>query len=163
MADLLLNAPIQYEPHQVQRWVLRFPDDIAIQPFQLVKCDFPKPTNAPIAMGFINTETFVKGKTKWSAISVTLRDFIAPSTMQALMEWQRLHHEAVTGRDGYAVGYKKTLYLERLDPTGVVVSRWRLEHCMIANEINSSQGDYSSDGVVEITFSVQPDRCILEY
>ena len=43
--------------------------------------------------------------------------------MQALMEWFRLHAESVSGRMGYASGYKKDIELEMLDPTGVVIEK----------------------------------------
>jgi hypothetical protein len=43
------------------------------------------------------------------------------------MEWVRLCAESVTGRMGYAAGYKKNVDLEMLDPTGVVVEKWILE------------------------------------
>jgi hypothetical protein len=36
--------------------------------------------------------------------SVTLLDH----QQQAIMEWVRLHSESITGRQGYAAGYKET-------------------------------------------------------
>lgn len=159
MADLLLKAPIQYEPLTKNRWTLRFPDDIGIQTFMLKSCDTPKPNINTNEMRFINTSTFTMGYVKWDAMNITIRDFIAPSSSQALMEWFRLHHEALTGRSGYAVGYKKTLQLELLDPVGVVVSAWRCEDCMLSGPIDFGALSYDDDNVKEITFTVQPDRC----
>jgi hypothetical protein len=46
------------------------------------------------------------------------------------MEWVRLHAESVTGRMGYAAGYKKDVDLEMLDPTGVAVEKWILQGCI---------------------------------
>ncbi len=163
MADLILNAPLQYEPLKVNRWSIIFHDDVGVQPFMLKEMQSPKANNNAVKMAFINTETYVKGKTTWAPMSGKIRDFIAPSSRQALMEWQRLHHEAVTGRDGYAVGYKKNIYLNMLDPTGVTVSRWRLEGCMLSGDIDFGALTYDSDEVVEISFTIQPDRCILEF
>ncbi len=163
MADLILDAPIQYEPLKNNRWTLRFPDDIGIQPFMLKTCDTPKPNTNVNEMRFLNTSTFTKGYTKWESMGITIRDFIAPSSTQALMEWFRLHHETVTGRDGYAVGYKKTTQLELLDPVGVTVSAWRCEGCMISGEIDFGSLSYDDDEVKELSFTMQPDRCILLY
>ena len=70
---------------------------------------------------FLNTSTYVAGRFTWNTINVTFRDPIGPSAAQALMEWVRLTAESVTGRMGYAAGYKKDLDLEMLDPTGVAV------------------------------------------
>ena len=46
-------------------------------------------------------------------------DPIGPSAAQAIMEWVRLQSESITGRQGYAAGYKRPveLELEMLDPT----------------------------------------------
>ena len=66
-----------------------------------------KSHNKKFAIPFLNTETYVIGRFNWNPISVTFRDPIGPSATQALMEWVRLHSESVTGRQGYAAGYKK--------------------------------------------------------
>jgi len=162
MADLLLQSPIQYEPHKKNRWVLRFPDDVGIQTFALKSVDSPKTTNNKITMEFLNTATYVKGRTTWEQMAITIRDFIAPASTQALIEWQRLHHESVSGRDGYAVGYMKDLHLEGLDPIRTTVKTWRLEKCMLVENIDfGGTLDYAEDGVVELTFNIQPQRCIL--
>jgi hypothetical protein len=66
----------------------------------------------------------VKGKTTWSDLTMTLFDPITPSGAQAVMEWVRLHHESVTGRDGYSDFYKKDLTIDILGPVGDIVSEW---------------------------------------
>jgi hypothetical protein len=47
------------------------------------------------------------------------------------MEWVRLHHESVTGRDGYSDFYKKDLTFNVLGPVGDVVSEWIIKGAMI--------------------------------
>jgi hypothetical protein len=93
---------------------------------------------------------------------VTFRDPIGPSAAQALMEWFRLHAESVTGRMGYAAGYKKDIELEMLDPTGVVVEKWIMQGTFIT-DLNFNDLDYSRDEIATITCSLRPDRCILVY
>jgi hypothetical protein len=75
------------------------------------------------------------------------------------MEWFRLHAESVTGRMGYAAGYKQQVELEMLDPTGVVVEKWILEGCFIT-DLNFGDLDYSRDDIANITCSLRMDRCI---
>ena len=58
-----------------------------------------------IVLNHINTYRKVKGKAKWGDLNMTLYDPITPSGAQATMEWVRLHHESVTGRDGYSDFY----------------------------------------------------------
>lgn len=164
MSDLILQSPIKYQPKQKNRFVVRFPDDVGIQPFMLKSCDTPKPNNNSVEMPFLNTSTWVKGRTIWRPMQMVIRDYIAPSTSQALIEWFRLHHESVTGRDGYAVGYMKNLQLEILDPPGAIISNWLLENCMLVDDVDfGGLLDYGDDGVIELSFTIQPQRCILQY
>ena len=70
--------------------------------------------------------------------------------------------ESVTGRMGYAAGYKKDIELEMLDPTGVVVEKWILQGSMLTN-VDFGSLDYSSEDIAEITTTIRMDRCILVY
>jgi len=75
------------------------------------------------------------------------------------MEWVRLHSESVTGRQGYAAGYKKDIELELLDPTGVVIEKWILQGTMLTN-VDFGSLDYSSSDIAEITGTLRFDRAI---
>ena len=66
------------------------------------------------------------------------------------MEWVRLHSESVTGRQGYAAGYKKDIELEMLDPTGVVIEKWILQGTML-NDVDFGSLDYGNSDLVEIS------------
>ena len=120
-------------------------------------------TQGSVALNHINVQRYVKGKTTWNTVSFTLFDPITPSGAQAVMEWVRLHHESVTGRDGYSDFYKKDLTFNVLGPVGDVVSEWIIKGAMI---IDASFGDYSwedADAAQELTFTVQPDYCVLNF
>ena len=110
----------------------------------------------------MNTSTYVAGRFTWDEISVKFRDPIGPSASQALMEWVRLCAESVTGRMGYAAGYKKNVDLEMLDPTGVVVEKWILEGTFLTS-VNFGSLSYSQDAIADISASLRMDRCILVY
>ena len=60
-----------------------------------------------IVLDHINVKRYVKGKAAWQPIDITLYDPVVPSGAQAVLEWIRLGHESVTGRDGYSDFYKK--------------------------------------------------------
>jgi len=120
-------------------------------------------TQGSVPLNHINVQRFVKGKTVWNKISFTLFDPITPSGAQAVMEWVRLHHESVTGRDGYSDFYKKDLTFNVIGPVGDVVSEWIIKGALITE---ASFGDYNWDTVdqaVEISMTVQPDYCILNF
>ena len=78
------------------------------------------------------------------------------------MEWTRLHAESVTGRMGYAAGYKKDIDLEMLDPTGVVVEKWILQGTFLT-DVNFNDLSYGDEGIANIAATLRPDRCILVY
>lgn len=162
MSDLLIKAPIVYEPLRENRFVLRFPSDIGLNEFSVVSVKKPTINQNSTEIQFMNTSTWVLGRYTWDTVQVTLRDFIGPSTSQAVMEWVRLHSESVTGRQGYAAGYKRDIELEELDPTGVVVQKWILKNCMLTN-VDFGNNDYSSDSVAQITLTIQMDYAILCY
>ena len=162
MADLLMKMPIPYEPKRKNRFILRFPSSLGINEWFVETAARPSIKINSKEIEFLNTSTFVAGRFNWDPIQVKFRDPIGPSAAQALMEWVRLHAESVTGRMGYAAGYKKDVDLEMLDPTGVVVEKWIIQDCFLTS-VNFDSLGYSSDGLASISATLQMDRCILVF
>lgn len=162
MGNLLMKMPVPYEPKKQNRFILRFPSSLGINEWFVVSTARPKIEIGEVEIPFLNTSTFVAGRFNWQSIEVTFKDPIGPSAAQALMEWVRLHAESVTGRMGYAAGYKKDIELEMLDPTGVVVEKWILQGTFLTN-VDFGSLDYSSEDIAEISATLRPDRCILVY
>lgn len=163
MADLLLNAPIQYEPLRQNRFIVRFSSDLGVQSWWVSTAQRPKINIEKKEIPFLNTSTYVAGRYTWRPITITLRDPIGPSASQAIMEWVRLHAESVSGRMGYAAGYMRDVELEMLDPTGVVVSKWILKNCMLGDDTDFGSLSYASSELAGITIQLQPQYCILAY
>ena len=149
-----------FEPKQQNRFIM-YIDGI---PSYIIKgVNAVTLTQDTIPLNHINVQRFVKGKSKWSEIQLTLFDPITPSGAQAVMEWVRLHHESVTGRDGYSDFYKKDLTIDVLGPVGDIVSEWIIKGALITN---ANFGDYSWDTdstAQNLTLTVQPDYCILNF
>lgn len=162
MSDLLIKAPIEYEPLRKNRFLLRFPSDLGIQEWWVSNAARPTITMGKTEIQFLNTSTWVVGRYIWEQISVTLRDPIGPSASQAVMEWVRLASESVTGRQGYAVAYKRDLVLEMLDPTGTAVSQWIIKNA-IPVTVNLGDLAYDDDGLSTIEITIRPDYCILSF
>lgn len=162
MANLLMSMPIPFEPKRVNRFILRFPSSLGINEWYVTSTQRPVAKINPVEIPFLNTSTYVAGRFNWEEMRVTFKDPIGPSASQALMEWFRLHAESVTGRMGYASGYKKNVELEMLDPGGVVVEKWILEGTFLTN-LNFKDLDYSRDDIATIDASLRMDRCILVY
>ena len=120
-------------------------------------------TQGEVTLNHINVYRKVKGKTTWGDVQLTLHDPVSPSGTQTIMEWVRLHHESVTGRDGYSDFYKKDVTLNVLGPVGDIVSEWVLKGCFIKD---ANFGDYSWDTentAQSITMTLAPDYCVLNY
>ena len=148
-----------FEPKQTNRFVL-YVDGF---PAYLIKAlGAVSVTQGSVPLNHINIQRFVKGKTTWGTIDLTLYDAITPSGAQSIMEWVRLHHESVTGRDGYSDFYKKDLTVNILGPVGDIVSEWIIKGAIITS---ATFGDYNYDneGAVEISMTVQPDYCVLNF
>ena len=115
-----------------------------------------------ITLDHINVKRYIKGKGAWAAIDVTLYDPVVPSAAQAVMEWVRLSHESVTGRDGYSDFYKKDVTFNMLGPVGDVVEEWTLKGAWIKSAAFGDL-DYGSSNPVEISISMRYDYAILQF
>ena len=162
MADLLMKMPVPYEPKRMNRFILRFDSTLGINEWFVESAARPSIDIKAVEIPFLNTSTYVAGRFTWGKLNVKFRDPIGPSASQALMEWVRLCAESVTGRMGYAAGYKKNVDLEMLDPTGVVVEKWILEGTFL-DDVNFDSLAYNQDGLATISASMRMDRCILVY
>ena len=149
-----------FEPKQANRFIL-YVD--GIPSFMIKKAGAVTLTQGVVTLDHINVERKVKGKSKWGDVALSLYDPITPSGAQAIMEWVRLHHESVTGRDGYSDFYKKDLTINVLGPVGDIVSEWIIKGALITE---ASFGDYNwdDDGTAQnISMTVQPDYCVLNF
>ena len=116
-----------------------------------------------IILNHINTYRKVKGKLRWNDLTMSLYDPITPSGAQAAMEWVRLGHESVTGRDGYSDFYKKDLTIDILGPVGDIVSEWIIKGAFVKN---AEFGEYNwdNDGAAQsIDITVGMDYCVLNF
>ena len=149
-----------FEPKQTNRFIM-YLDGI---PSYLVKgVGAVSLTQNAVALNHINVQRYVKGKTIWNTIQFTMYESITPSGAQSVMEWVRLGHESVTGRDGYSDFYKKDITFNVLGPVGDIVSEWIIKGAIIT-EVNFGDYNYDDDGTpVNIQVTVQPDYCILNY
>ena len=156
--EIFLTA-YSWEPKKAHQFIM-YIDNI---PAYLIKTTAkPSMTNGEIALDHINVKRYVKGKTQWNTIGVTLYDAIVPSGAQAVMEWVRLHHESATGRDGYSSFYKKRVVIHQLSPLGEVIEEWILNGAFIT-ESNFGSLDWGSEEVVNIEMTLRYDWAFLNF
>ena len=128
-----------FEPKQANRFILYME---GIPSFIIKGVSAVSLTQGEVVLNHINVLRKVKGKSVWNDVTMTLFDPITPSGAQAVMEWVRLHHESVTGRDGYSDFYKKDMKINVLGPVGDVVSEWILKGAFVKE---ATFGDYNWD------------------
>tara|TARA_R110000751_G_C13474913_1_gene447102 strand:- start:31 stop:519 length:489 start_codon:yes stop_codon:yes gene_type:complete len=149
-----------FEPQQANRFILYMD---GIPSFMIKGVGAVSVTQGVVTLQHINVDRKVKGKTKWDPISLTLFNPITPSGAQAVMEWVRLGHESVTGRDGYSDFYKKDLTVNVLGPVGDIVSEWILKGAFITNSTFGEFNWSTEDTAIEISMTVEIDYAVLNF
>jgi hypothetical protein len=153
------SSAYSWEPKKSHQFVM----EVNGIPSYLIKASAkPSLTNGEVVLDHINVQRYVKGKTVWNTISVTLYDAIVPSGAQTVMEWVRLHHESATGRDGYSSMYKKEIKLYQLSPLGEKIEEWILKGAFIT-ESNFGSLDWATEDVVNIELTLRYDWAFLSY
>jgi hypothetical protein len=149
-----------FEPKQANRFILYMD---GIPSFMIKAISAVTLQQGVVTLNHINVERKVKGKSMWQNVTMTLFDPITPSGAQAVMEWVRLHHESVTGRDGYSDFYKKDLTVNVLGPVGDIVSEWVLKGAFV---VNTNFGEYNwdtADSAINIQVELSIDYAVLNF
>jgi len=163
MPDLLDPSEIMFtpfEPKTKNRYVMYIE---GIPSYLIKAANRPSIQFDTIELDHINVKRYVKGKGAWQTIDITLYDPVVPSAAQAVMEWVRLSHESVTGRDGYSDFYKKDVTFNLLGPVGDVVEEWTLKRAYIQNAAFNDLDWGNGTDPVDITLTLQYDYAILQF
>ena len=162
MAELLTPQDIMFtpfEPKLKNRYIM---DIDGINAYLIKAANRPSIESDEVVLEHMNVTRYIKGKTRWQPIEITLYDPIVPSAAQQVMEWVRLHHESVTGRDGYKDFYSKTITFNLLDPVGAVAEEWVL-HGAYIQSANFGDLAFDSSDPVEITLTLRYDYAVLNF
>ena len=148
-----------FEPKLQNRFLMNID---GIDAYLIKKINRPSITFQEITLDHINVKRKIKGKANWENVTCELYDPVTPSGAQAVMEWVRLSHESVTGRDGYSDFYKKDIRIKTLGPVGDIVEEWILKgaYCQTAN---FGSMDWAQSEPVSITMTIVMDYAILNY
>ena len=162
MAELVSANDIMFTPFE-PKLKNRFMMIIDGVPAYMIKtASRPQITFEEVELNHLNVKRFVKGKGTWQQLGITLYDPIVPSAAQTIMEWIRLGHESVTGRDGYSDFYKKDITFRLLGPVGDIVEEWSLKGAWI-QDANFGEFDFQSSDPAEITVNLRYDYAILQF
>ena len=163
MAELLEPQDIMFtpfEPKLKNRFIMQID---GINAYLIKAMNRPQVDSDEVILEHMNVTRYVKGKSRWQPLEITLYDPVVPSAAQQVIEWIRLHHESVTGRDGYSDFYKKNLTINVLGPVGDIISEWKIMGAFITA---AEFGDYSWDedaAAQELSLTVAMDFCVLNF
>ena len=162
MAELLEPNEIfftAFQPKQQHRFILYIE---GIPAYVIKSAARPAVQTTKVTLDHINLKRHVAGKYEWQDIDIVLYDPIVPSAAQACMEWLRLAHESVTGRDGYTDFYKKDVTINVLGPVGDKVEEWTLKGAF-PTSLDFGDLDWGTDDVADITITLSFDYAILQF
>jgi len=148
-----------FEPKVQNRFIMYIE---GIPAYLIKKASAPGFEAGEIILDHINVYRKVKGKVRWNDMTLELYDPVTPSGAQSVMEWARLAHESVTGRDGYSDFYKKSITLDILGPVGDIVGEWVINGAYVKT---ATFGDYdwSADAAVSLSVTIAMDYCVLNF
>ena len=163
MSELIAANDIMFtpfEPKLKNRYIMNIE---GIPAYTIKTANRPQITFDEVELNHMNTTRWVKGKGKWQTLQMTMYDPIVPSGAQAVMEWVRLHHESVTGRDGFSDFYKKDITFNLLGPVGDKVEEWTLKGAQIQSA-NFNDLDFANGtDVADISLTLRYDYAILQF
>lgn len=148
-----------FEPKVKNRFIMYIE---GIPSFLVKQLARPTWTSEDITLDHMNVKRKLKGKVTWNDVTCVLYDPIVPSGAQAVMEWIRLSHESVTGREGYSDFYKKDITFNLFGPPGDKVEEWTLKGAYI-REANFNELDWAGTEPMMINLTLRYDYAILQY
>ena len=148
-----------WEPKLKNRYIMNID---GIDAYLIRTMNRPSIESDEVILEHMNVTRYVKGKSRWQPLEITLYDPVVPSAAQQVIECVRLHHESVTGRDGYADFYKKNITFNLLDPVGAVIEEWELKGAFIQSA-NFGDLDFATSDPVEIALTLRYDYAVLKF
>ena len=162
MAELLEPQDIMFtpfEPKLKNRFIMQID---GINAYLIKSMNRPSLESDEVVLEHMNVTRYVKGKSRWQPLEIMLYDPVVPSAAQQVIEWIRLHHESVTGRDGYSDFYKKNITFNLVGPVGDIVEEWELVGAYIATA-NFGELDFTASEPVDITLTLRYDYAVLKF
>ena len=162
MAELISANDIMFTPFEpkLQNRFVFLVDGIPA--YTIKAANRPSINFEEVQLNHLNVKRFIKGKAEWQTLDITLYDPVVPSAAQAVMEWIRLSHESVTGRDGYSDFYKKDCNIQILGPVGDIVEEWTLKGAWVQTA-NFGALAFDTNDPAEITATLRYDYAILQF
>lgn len=154
-------SPVAYRPIQSYQFQVIFtPLHNGLTFFANAKAvTLPSIENNPMSIDYGNVYTYIKGKTRWSEVVMTLYLLGQPNTSNNLWEYLQTHQKIENGVDYFKKDYMKDVQIQLLTPDNNVKGTWKLINAFISS-INLGNLDWSSDEIVQPEISFIYDYAI---
>ncbi len=118
----------------------------------------PQIQNSQVQLSYLNRTVYYKGRSKMSAVSITITDTIDPNMVATIQEWQLLHSDPATGIDGSKSLYAmKEVSITEIGGAGQIINKWTYHNCWLT-DVNFGDLSASDDsGIGQISFTMRYD------
>ena len=148
-------APSTYKPHLSFRFKIQFSDLPNIQ-FYGKASTLPEVSNNPLSVEYGNTYMMVKGKTRWSEVTITCYAYENMTHTELWNYLNRMHQDVGLGTDMYPDDYKKDIYIYLLNPQDRPVCAWRLIGAFMSG-LRNGTADWASEEIIQPEITIAYD------
>lgn len=99
----------------------------------------------------------VIGRQRWNNLEVTISDFVSEGNDRNRL--LQILNDSMTQQNNYLGSVRKEFVLDEIDPTGIVIERWRIYGFISQYNIN---GVYNNGDIDFGSFTIMIDRAVLD-
>lgn len=123
----------------------------------------PKIDQGEIVIDYINTDFKVKGKSRWTDITITMYNPVSDANgANAVHTWIKGHHDSGEGTDTHAFGgYKEDMKIAVLQPNGEKAQEWTLYGAFIS-AADWGDMDWAGEDANTIELTIKYDYATLQ-
>ena len=154
----VINFP-EFVSRPMYRWLLTVPSQGAtLQAFYISQPSGITRRVSEIQTSFGGPSSWVMPRMEWDPLEFTILDSVGEySSIEYFRDWMMSHTDSLTGRQGYASGYKRSIRLEKLEPTGQVRETWQLDGAFLTEMNHEIVNDREMS---EMRIKIQFDNAI---
>jgi len=157
--DSTQTLPVVFEPILQHRFIMIID---GIPAYQIKTVDGIGWEDSSVDIHYINSYFSLRSKRKYSDITLSLYDPVAPSGAQAVEQWGLLSYELLSARGGYQDFYTKDINLQILGPADDIVREWVIKRAFPLT-VKYGSYDYSGEAYTTIDLTLKHSGLVLNY
>lgn len=154
------------EPQRQDNWLLQIAleDSRGVRDILIALEGFTPPieTTGDVTLGYMNSSSYVAGKTNVEAMRLTCKDLVDKEVAAAFLRWRRKVFNPETGVTGLAKDYKRMAEAILFAPDGSLERRYQYYGCW-PTSFHPGTFDMNSGDKVVIEVPIRVDRVIAKF